>query len=152
VEKGSLVADFELPDQTGTSRRLSGFLSRGPVVLYFYPAAGSRGCSVESRHFQDLAQDFAAAGAQVIGISADAVSKQNAFAEKCSLGFPLLSDRQGTVAKEMGVRRRFGPLPVRRWTFVIGTDRRVLEVIKSETKMAFHADRALEAVQQRPHA
>lgn len=152
MEKGDLVADFQLPDETGTRRRLSELLASGPVVLYFYPASGSRGCSIESRHFRDLNADFKAMGTQVVGVSTDPVPKQSEFAESCSLGFPLLSDRDGDVAKELGVKRRFGPIPVKRWTFVIDTDHRVLDVIKSETKMTLHADLALAAVQRRKRA
>ena len=152
MEKGDLVADFELPDETGTGRRLTDFLARGPLILFFYPAAGSAGCSMESRHFRNLAQDFSAQGAQVVGISTDAVPKQSAFAARCSLGFPLLSDQQGTIAREFGVRRRFGPIPVKRWTFVIGTNRRVLEIVKSEVNMTIHADRALEALRLLGHS
>ncbi|HUY09277.1 MAG TPA: peroxiredoxin [Candidatus Dormibacteraeota bacterium] len=152
MERGTLVADFELADETGSGRRLSELLSDGPLVLFFYPAAGSRGCSAEARHFRDLAADFTAVGAQVVGISTDRVAKQQKFAEGCSLGFPLLSDTQGTVAKEFGVKRRFGPIPVKRWTFVIGRDRRVLELIKSETNMRVHADRALAALRALPHS
>ena len=142
------VAEFELPDETGAIRRLSEFLARGPVVLFFYPAAMSWGCTVECRHFRDLAAEFAAVGAQPIGISGDAVSRQQKFAETQSLGFPLLSDGAGAVARQLGVKRRFGPIPVKRWTFVIGSDSRVLEVIKSETRMSLHADRALEVLRQ----
>lgn len=109
----------------------------------------SRGCTAESRHFRDLVSDFAAVGAQPIGISVDEVGKQHEFADRYSLEFPLLCDRAGAVAKQFGVRRRFGPIPVKRWTFVIDTDRRVLEVIKSEIRMKLHADRALEVLRQR---
>ena len=149
MEKGDVVSDFELPDESGTPRRLSEFLARGPVVLYFYPAAMSAGCTAESRHFRDLAGDFAALGAQRIGISRDAVAKQHQFAEGHSLGFPLLSDQAGVVARQFRVKRRFGPIPVKRWTFVIDTDARVLEVIKSEVRMTLHADRALEVLRRR---
>jgi len=150
VERGDQVEDFELPDETGTPRRLSEFLARGPVILFFYPAAMSRGCTVECCHFRDLAEDFAAAGAQRIGISADSVAKQSEFGEHNSLGFPLLSDPEGEVARQFGVKRRFGPIPVKRWTFVIDPDGRVREVIKSETRMNLHADRALEVLSTRP--
>ncbi len=150
MEKGEQVDDFELPADSGVSRRLSELLMRGRVVLYFYPAASSRGCSVESRHFRDLAPEFAVLGAQVVGISPDDVPKQREFADRCSLGFPLLSDRQRTVAKEFGVNRRFGPSPVKRWTFIIDTDRTVLEVIKSEVNMNSHADHALAALRRLP--
>ena len=149
MEVGGLVSDFQLPDESGTPRRLSEFLAAGPVILYFYPAAMSAGCTAESCHFRDLAGEFAALGAQRLGISADAVTKQHQFAERHSLGFPLLSDEGGAVARQFGVKRRFGPIPVKRWTFVLDTDARVLEVIKSETSMTRHADRALEVLSKR---
>ena len=149
VEKGDLVDDFELEDQTGTPRRLSEFLAEGPVVLFFYPAAMTAGCTRESCHFRDLAGEFAAAGGQRIGISRDSVAKQLQFDERHSLGMPLLSDATGKVARQFGVNTRFGIVPVKRWTFVIGQDRRVVEVIKSGTRMNLHADSALEILRQR---
>lgn len=76
LAKGDLIEDFELPDETGTPRKLSDFLSSGPVVLFFYPAAMTAGCTVESCHFRDLAKEFADAGASRVGISRDSVSKQ----------------------------------------------------------------------------
>jgi thioredoxin-dependent peroxiredoxin len=151
LDKGDLVEDFELPDQTGTPRRLSTLLADGPVVLFFYPAALSSGCTVESCHFRDLAAEFAAAGAQRVGISRDGVDKQRKFAELNDFDYPLLSDPDSAVAASMGVKRRLplGPLSTRRMTFVIGTDRRVLEVIHSERNMQDHADQALQVLRAR---
>ena len=149
MEKGERVSDFELPDESGTPRRLSEFLAGGPVALFFYPKAMSAGCTAESCHFRDLAGEFAALGAQRLGISTDGVATQHEFAERNSLGFPLLSDQSGDVARQFGVKRRFGPSPVKRWTFVIDADARLLEVIKSEVKMGLHADHALEVLRQR---
>ena len=80
-----------------------------------------------------------------MGISADQVDRQRAFDEKNSLGFPLLSDPKREVARQFGVRR-LGPLPSKRATFVIDTDRRLLAAIRSETDMATHADSALEVL------
>jgi thioredoxin-dependent peroxiredoxin len=148
VAKGDVVEDFELPDETGTPRRLSDFLATGPVVLFFYPAAMTAGCTAESCHFRDLAREFAEVGAVRVGISRDSVSKQQEFADKYEFGYPLLSDPDGEIARRFGVRRAvaFGPLVTKRMTFVIGTDRRVLEVIHSEVSMDAHADRALAAL------
>jgi thioredoxin-dependent peroxiredoxin len=148
VTQGDVVDDFELPDETGTPRKLSEFLASGPVVLFFYPAAMTRGCTVESCHFRDLAQEFADAGATRVGISRDTVSKQRQFADKHSLGYPLLSDPDGRVARQFGVRRglALGPLVTKRMTFVIGPDRRVLDVIHNEVSMDAHADRALQGL------
>ncbi|GAA4893459.1 peroxiredoxin Q/BCP [Stackebrandtia albiflava] len=142
---GDTVPDFTLPDQTGSPRSLSGLLTNGPVVLFFYPAAMTRGCTAESCHFRDLAAEFAEAGAQRVGISRDDVARQREFADRYDFDYPLLSDVAGEVAGLMGVKRSLplGPLAIRRTTFVIGTDRRVLAVIRSELNMRQHADEAL---------
>jgi peroxiredoxin Q/BCP len=150
LHTGDTVPDFELPDQTGTPRKLSDFLAKGPVVLFFYPAAMTPGCTKESCHFRDLSAEFTAAGAQPVGISADKVDKQKQFDEKESLGLPLLSDADRTVAAELGVKRGLGPN--KRTTFVIDTDRKVLDVIHSEFSMNSHADKALAVLKARPAA
>jgi thioredoxin-dependent peroxiredoxin len=146
MKAGDLAPDFALPDETGTPRTLSEFLAAGPVVLFFYPAAMTKGCTAESCHFRDLATEFTAVHAQRVGISPDAVEKQAQFSEQNAFDYPLLSDPDGTVATQFGVRRSFGPLLTKRQTFVIDKDRRILEVIKSELRMSVHADRALEVL------
>jgi peroxiredoxin Q/BCP len=146
---GEEVPDFELPDQSGQRRTLSGLLEAGPVVLFFYPAAMTPGCTRESCHFRDLGAEFRAVGAQPVGISADKVDKQKRFADKYQFEFPLLSDPGATVANLFGVHRRFSLAPTRRTTFVIDQDRRVLGVIKSEFNMNTHADKALELLRAR---
>lgn len=147
MEEGDLAPDFELPDENGTPRRLTDLLVNGPVVLYFYPAAMTPGCTAESCHFRDMKAEFEAVGAQRIGISADPVEKQKRFSDKHSFDFPLLSDPDGAVATQYGVRRRITVLsPTKRATFVIGRDRKIAAIIQSEVRMNVHADRALEAV------
>ena len=146
MDTGDLAPEFELPDETGTRRRLGEFLSAGPVVLFFYPAAMTMGCTAECRHFRDLAAEFRAAGAQRVGISRDRVEKQRQFSDQNAFDFPLLSDEDGAVARSFGVHRSFGIAPTKRATFVIGRDRRILRVIRSELNMRVHADRALEAL------
>jgi peroxiredoxin Q/BCP len=146
MEIGDVVEEFELQDETGAPRTLSEFLAKGPVVLFFYPAAMTKGCTAESCHFRDLGAEFAAVGAQRLGISADSVDKQRQFSEKHDFDYPLLSDPDGVVATQFGVRRKLGPLPNKRATFVIGTDSRVRAVIRSEIRMSVHADKALETL------
>ncbi|WP_308194369.1 peroxiredoxin [Micromonospora salmantinae] len=148
VGVGDVVQDFELPDETGTPRRLSELLAAGPVVLFFYPAAMTRGCTAESCHFRDLAAEFTALGATRVGISRDPVAKQAEFSKLHGFDYPLLSDADGAVAQQFGVKRRvpLGPLSMKRMTFVIGADQRVIEVIHSEVSMNEHADRALRAL------
>ena len=149
MKAGDPAPDFELLDETGTNRTLKELLAAGPLVLFFYPAAMTPGCTAESCHFRDLAKEFAEVGASRVGISPDPVDKQHQFSEKHSFDFPLLSDADGTVAKQFGVRRSFGPLLTKRQTFVIDTDGKVLEVIKSELRMSVHADKALAVLRAR---
>ncbi|MEU3829204.1 redoxin domain-containing protein [Streptomyces sp. SID486] len=146
IAVGDRVEDFALADESGTVRRLTGLLADGPVVLFFYPAALSPGCTAEACHFRDLAAEFAAVGARPVGISGDTVDKQQEFAGRHGLGMPLLCDTDGTVRERFGVRRGFSPVPTKRVTFVIAQDRTVLEIVRSELRMNSHADRALAAL------
>ncbi|MET9388341.1 peroxiredoxin [Streptomyces sp. NPDC002928] len=146
IEVGTRVEDFTLPDETGTVRSLSELLADGPVVLFFYPAALTAGCTAEACHFRDLAAEFAEAGGRPVGISGDSVDRQQEFAGRHTLGMPLLSDADGTVRERFGVKRGFSLAPTKRVTFVIAQDRTVLEVVRSELRMNTHADRALAAL------
>jgi len=151
MKPGDRVPDFELPDQTGTVRSLTGLLADGPVVLFFYPAAMTAGCTKEACHFRDLAKEFADAGGSRVGISTDSVDKQAKFSESQRFDYPLLSDSDGRVAELFGVKRgllgKF--MPVKRTTFVIDSDRTILDVNSSEVNMDTHADRALEVLRKR---
>ncbi len=146
MQKNDLVSDFTLLDQEGNPRTLSTMLLDGPVVLFFYPAALSPGCTKESCHFRDLKREFDALGAQPVGISMDSAERQAEFAEKNSFDYPLLADVDGAVAHQFGVKRSLNFLKVKRASFVIGRDRRIREVITSEVSMNAHADRALAAL------
>ncbi|MDX8050991.1 peroxiredoxin [Lentzea sp. BCCO 10_0798] len=148
MKRGDTAPEFTLPDDSGEPRALSDFLVSGPVVLFFYPAAMSGGCTTESCHFRDLAREFGEFSAHRIGISPDTVGQQQQFSAAHGFGYPLLSDVDGVVAKQFGAWRRFSPLHTKRHTFVIDTDRRILEVIKSELKFAAHADQALAVLRE----
>jgi thioredoxin-dependent peroxiredoxin len=145
TQRGDRAPDFELPDETGHLRRLSEMLRAGPVVLFFYPRAMTSGCTAEACHFRDLRTEFEKVGAQRMGISVDPVSKQKQFSAKHNFDYPLLSDNDGSVARAYGVSPGLlsAIRPVKRTTFVIGTDGLILDVINSETHMQIHADRAL---------
>ncbi len=148
LKPGDTAPDFTLLDETATPQTLSALLAQGPVVLFFYPAANTPGCTVQACHFRDLAAEFEAVGAQRLGISVDSVEKQKAFSVKRGFDYPLLSDAAGEVAKAYGVKRGLlGALsPVKRTTFVIGPDGIIKDIIASEVNMNVHADRALVAL------
>lgn len=151
MKPGQLAPNFELPDQSGTARSLEDLLAKGPVVLFFYPAANTPVCTAEACHFRDLASEFEALGATPVGISNDSVDTQSGFAGKQSLGYPLLSDKDAAVAAQFGVKRGLlGKLaPVKRTTFVIDPDRTIATVISSELRANVHADDALDFLRNR---
>jgi peroxiredoxin Q/BCP len=146
VQKNESAFDFTLKDQDGNERTLSKLLVDGPVVLFFYPAAMSPGCTKESCHFRDLHSEFVELGAQPIGISMDNFELQAQFAKKNGIDYPLLADVDGSVARHYGVKRSLSLLKVKRATFVINQDLTIREVIHSEISMNAHADHALAAL------
>ena len=148
MDVGDEVPDFTATLDTGEATSLSALLEDGPIVLFFYPKAFTGGCTAEACHFRDLAAEFAEAGAQRFGISRDDVDTQARFRQEHGFDYPLIADPSGDVAKLFGAKR-MGPLWSKRQTFVIGTDRRLVGVIRSETDMERHADEALQLLSQR---
>ena len=150
IAVGSTIPEFDLPASGGRVVSSEALKGKG-YVLYFYPKADTSGCTKEACHFRDLGQEFTAVGANRVGISVDPVAKQAKFAEAQRFDYPLLSDTDGAIASQFGVKRGLlGKLvPVKRTTFVIGTDRKVLEVISSELSMDSHADKALQTLRAR---
>lgn len=97
----SFGLNFTLPDKDGREVSLTTFLGRY-VVLYFFPKAGTPGCTQEARAFQEYLSRFRKLGAEVVGVSPDAPASLARFAEKHALEFLLLSDAEGTVAEAYG--------------------------------------------------
>ena len=98
------AAQIALRDQHGKERRLAEFRGHG-LVVYFYPADHTPGCTVEGREFRDLHEAFAALKCTVVGVSVDSVESHRAFAEKHAFPFALLSDPEGELASAFGVLR-----------------------------------------------
>lgn len=105
---GDNAPDFELPDGDGNPVRLSQLLSRGPVVLYFYPKDGSPACTAQACMVRDHYEPLAAAGVTVVGINADSSARHEKFAAKHQLPFTLLSDPKHTAVKAYGASAIFG--------------------------------------------
>lgn len=101
LEPGDQAPDFTLPDATGTEVSL-GDLRGGRVVVYFYPAAMTPGCTTQACDFRDSLSSLAAAGVTVVGVSPDAPAKLAEFAERDGLTFPLLSDPSHQVLEAYG--------------------------------------------------
>lgn len=147
VSVGDIAPDFTLPDHTGTPVRLGDVIGRNTVVLYFYPKDETPGCTVEARAFRDSYDEFTAAGAEVIGVSADSVAAHRHFVRSQGLPFRLLSDKDGAVRRLYGVRHTLGILPGR-VTYVIDTAGIVRHIYSSQIKVKRHTRESLDAVRQ----
>ncbi len=123
---GDLAPDFTLPAADGSTLTLSDL--RGErVVVYFYPAAGTPGCTKQACDFRDSLASLQGAGYRVVGVSVDKVDKLAKFAEAESLTFPLLSDPEHTVLEAWGAygeKKLYGKTVtgVIRSTVVVGAD------------------------------
>ena len=141
IHVGDQAPDFTLPTATGEPLTLSSLRGR-PVVVYFYPKDDTPGCTAEACTFRDRYEEFARAGAEVLGISSDSVSSHQRFATKYSLPMKLLSDKDGQVRKLFGVKATLGILPGRA-TYVIDPEGVVRLVFSSQLRFAQHASEAL---------
>jgi peroxiredoxin Q/BCP len=104
LKDGAKAPDFTLPDQDGNDVNLYDLLKDGPVVVFFYPKAFTNVCTAEACSFRDNFEEFAAAGARIVGISTDGIEKQKAFADRYKLTFPVLSDPGAVAYKLFGLR------------------------------------------------
>ncbi|KAK1415811.1 hypothetical protein QVD17_31599 [Tagetes erecta] len=146
VNKGSVPPSFTLKDQEGRSVSLSKFKGK-PVVVYFYPADETPGCTKQACAFRDSYEKFKKAGAQVVGISGDDAASHKAFAKKYRLPFTLLSDEGNKVRKEWGVPSDlFGTLPGRQ-TYVLDKNGVVQLIYNNQFQPEKHIDETLKLLQ-----
>jgi len=144
VREGDPAPDFTLPDQDGTPTTLSDL--RGSwVVLYFYPADDTPGCTAESCSFRDSHEDFVDAGARVVGISGQDAASHKRFADKHRLPFTLVADEGDEVRTRYGVPKTLGLLPGR-VTYVIDPDGVVRKVFSSQFRPTKHIGEALATI------
>lgn len=130
---GDTAPSFTLPDADGTTVSLADFAGKR-VILYFYPAAMTPGCTTQACDFRDNLGSLQAAGYTVLGISKDDPATLKTFEERDHLTFPLLSDEDLTVHNAYGAygeKNSYGRIVtgVLRSTFVIGEDGRVVEAL-----------------------
>lgn len=126
---GDVAPEFTLPDADGNPVRLSDYRGQR-VILYFYPAAMTPGCTTQANDFSEALDDLAAAGVTVLGVSPDKPDKLRKFADNEGLTFPLLSDfDKGLMEKygAFGEKKLYGKLTVGviRSTFVIDPEGRI---------------------------
>jgi peroxiredoxin Q/BCP len=150
--EGRQAPDFELPDQDGKRVSLKALTARSDVILYFYPKDMTPGCTTEACSFRDHLELLRAAGAQVVGVSADTPAAHLKFTEKHRLDFPLLSDSTNQVTKLYGVYKKkslYGRefMGIERSTFIIGQDGKVRKAF-AKVKVNGHVEEVLTALKQ----
>lgn len=151
VSEGDAAPDFSLPRDGGGTVRLKDFKGK-PVVLYFYPKDDTSGCTKEAVNFSALAAEFAAAGAEVVGVSPDPVKSHDKFKSKHDLKVTLAADEDKKAIEAYGVwteKKMYGKtyMGVERSTFLIGKDGKIAKVWR-KVKVPGHADAVLEAVKE----
>ena len=138
-------------------------LKKGPVVVYFYPSAYTNGCNIQAHTFAEKSDQFAAAGASVVGVSLDSIARLKSFSadpDYCAGKLPVASDASGSIAKSYGLNVKAAPVGgkdsrgedidhglAERTTFVVTPDGKVAGVIGGLTPKA-NVEKALEAVQK----
>lgn len=151
LDPGTIAPDFSLQAaQAGQVFRFSlrEALAKGPVVLYFFPAAFSEGCSIEAHTFAEAIADFRAAGASVIGVSGDDIGTLTKFSmQACQGEFPVASDADQRVMKSYDAAMQTRPDFATRISFVIAPDGRIAYTYKN-LEPTGHVERTLAAVRQ----
>ena len=148
INVGERAPEFTLPDETGKDRSLTELLSAGAIVLYFYPADFTPGCTRQACSLRDLYTEIERAGLRVVGIKPQSPESHAKFKAKYQLPFVLLSDEQKTVVKMYGVNGPLG-IGVRRATYLIDGSRRVRDVVLADFMIGRHADFIRKAIMLR---
>ena len=148
LDPGQTAPAISLPRDGGGNTALTDFAGK-PVVVYFYPKDDTPGCTIEAKGFTDMVEDFAAAGATVLGISKDSVKKHDKFRDKYGLRIALLSDEAGDVCERYGVwaeKSMYGKtyMGIERATFLIDGAGKIVRVWR-KVKVEGHVDEVLAA-------
>jgi peroxiredoxin Q/BCP len=139
LKAGDRAPEFTLPDQDGKALSLADLLADGPLVLYFYPADFTPGCTKEACSIRDMHDDLLDAGVRVVGVSPQDGASHTRFRAKHGLQFTLLADVDKQAVKAFGVDGPLG-LGVRRATFLIGQDGIVQDSVLADVMIGKHAD------------
>ncbi len=145
LEPGTKAPEFSGVDQDGKSIRLADFAGQ-PVVLYFYPADMTTGCTMEACAFRDEKDQFQAAGAVVLGVSTQGEASHREFSAKHNLNFPLVADPSKEICRAYNTLGLLGV--AKRVTYVIGPDGTIVDAFKSINPKP-HVERALAVVREK---
>lgn len=126
LKPGDKAPEFTAETTTGSHISLHEYLHKKNVVLYFYPADLSKGCTIEACNFRDYHEKFAKANTVILGVSLQDRASHEKFSKEDRLNFPLLVDTDRAIAMKYGVPIAFDKYDAR-WTFLIGTDGKIID-------------------------
>jgi peroxiredoxin Q/BCP len=139
LKAGDKAPDFTLPDQDGNAFSLHTLLGGGPVVLYFYPADFTPGCTKEACSIRDMHDEIAAAGMRVVGVSPQDANSHAQFRDKHGLPFTLVADPDKVAVQAYDVDGPLG-IGVRRATFLIGPDGVIRDAVLADLRVGRHEE------------
>ena len=149
---GATAPDFKAQASMGGkefSFDLAQALKNGPVVLYFYPAAFTKGCTIEAHTFADAMDQFKALHATVIGVSHDTIDTLDKFSvSECRSKFPVAADPTLTVAKQYDAVLPQDPTYANRTSYVIAPDGKILATLTDLKHPQQHVENALAVLKQ----
>lgn len=154
LKNGERAPEFTLPDQDGRDRSLSQLIDREALILYFYPADFTPGCTKEACDLRDLHTQILAAGLKVVGVSPQSPDSHRRFREQHSLPFTLLSDEEKSVIRAFGVDGPLG-IGVRRATFLIDRGGVVRDSVLADLRIGRHlafVENAIALAKEKPPA
>ncbi len=136
---GSRAPEFVLPDENGTERSLTDLLADGPLILYFYPADFTPGCTKEACSIRDIHTDIQSVGLSVAGVSPQDADSHARFRDKHKLPFTLLCDPDKVAVKMYDVDGPLG-VGVRRVTYLINQDRTIADAVQADLRIGKHRE------------
>lgn len=139
LKPGDKAPDFTLTDQDGNTVSLTALLADGPLLLYFYPADFTPGCTRQACTFRDMHDELTGHGMRVVGISPQDAESHAKFRSHYALPFPLLADPDKQTIKAYGCDGPLG-LGVRRVTYRISREGVVEDALTADFRIGRHAD------------
>jgi peroxiredoxin Q/BCP len=148
LKAGDKAPEFVLKNDKGDEVSLGGLLEKGPLILYFYPADFTPGCTAEACSIRDIHSDIQSVGLQVAGVSPQDADSHARFRDKHDLPFELLCDPDKVAAKAYDVDGPFG-VGVRRATFLIDEDGTIRDAVQADLRIGRHEEFIRNAIELR---